>query len=87
MSAGILQRRVKRRKCKARREKARGKGGEKRGEEGDILVYDCSEELETWENLSLWDRGLDNGGNLGDPDILGCYVVRSRYGRNVDICK
>ena len=54
--------------------------------ENDVLVYDCSEELETWEDLSLWDRGLDDGRNLCDPDILGCYIVRSRYGRNVDIC-
>jgi len=55
------------------------------GQEDDILVYDCSEELKTWEDLSLWDRGLDDGRYLCDPDILGCYVVRSRYGRNVDI--
>ena len=57
------------------------------GQEDDILVYDCSEELKTWEDLSLWDRGLDDGRYLCDPDILGCYVVRSRYGRNVDIYK
>jgi hypothetical protein len=52
----------------------------------DLLVYDCSEKLETWEDLSLWDRGLDDGRYLGDPNILGCYIVRSRYCRNVDIC-
>jgi hypothetical protein len=55
--------------------------------EKDVLVYDCSEELKTWEDLSLWDRGLDDGRYLCDPDILGRYIVRSRYSRNVDICK
>ena len=60
-------------------------GEKEREEKGDRLVYDCSEELETWKDLSLWNRGLDDGRNLCDPDILGCYVVRSRYSRNVDI--
>jgi hypothetical protein len=86
LSAGILQRRVKRRKRKTRSEKGENKKEEKR-EKRDILVYDCSEELETWENLSLWDRSLDDGGYFCDPDILGCYIVRSRYSRNVDVCK
>lgn len=57
----------------------------KEEEREDILVYDCSEELETGEDLSFGDRSLDDGRYLGDPDVLGCYIVRSRYSGNVDI--
>jgi len=75
-----------RRKGIAKRKRGVGRGKEERGEEKDVLVNNSSEELETWEDLSLWNRGLDDGRNLCNPNILGCYIVRSRYSRNVDIC-
>lgn len=53
--------------------------------EEDSLVDNCSEELETWKDLSFGDRGLDDGGYFCDPYVLGCDIVRSGYRGNVDI--
>jgi hypothetical protein len=50
------------------------------------LVNDVAEELETWQNLTLGDAGLDDGGNNGDEDVGGSDVVSRRDGGNVDVC-
>ena len=39
------------------------------------LVEDGAEELQTWQDLSFWDRGLHDGRDDGDPDILSGDVV------------
>jgi hypothetical protein len=53
---------------------------------GHLLVQHAAEQLQTGQDFSLRDRRFHNGGDHGDPDILGGDVVSRGDGGNVDIC-
>jgi hypothetical protein len=49
------------------------------------LVEHTAEQLQTGEDLPLGHGRLDDRRHHGDPDVLGCDVVRRRHGGDVDV--